>query len=211
MLIGGMYPPYVLPVEQNEATSAFDVDMNKDLMDRIEKTKKKLLDKTTKIQEIANSSYIDIIYYLFTVGIMCFFLYVILSDIYKTIQYYNYQNADSQRISYKKNDKTNVDNNDYTTEDDAIFTNSNEFIKSSLNKHNNTLDATFKDLVGFKTRNNLNPDVHTSITTNNISSKYDNYNYEQSKNKTSFWELLFKKPKYPTITNNSSGSFFELI
>jgi DNA-binding transcriptional MerR regulator len=184
---------------------------NKDIMDRINKVKQKLIAKTATIQEVANSSYVDIIYYIFTVSIMCFFLYVVLSDIYKTIKLHNKQNSDSKGTDYQKNKRNLMsDDNDFTIEGE-VFKNNNELVQSNLSKHNDELEENLKELSDFKNRNKLDPKVYTSITSKNISAEYDNYEYKTQKQSSSFWDLLFKKPKYPSITNESSGSFFAFI
>jgi hypothetical protein len=189
-----------------------EYDYKSQVNDKIEKIKQKLIDKTASIQEVANSSYVDIIYYIFTVGIMCFFLYVVLSDMYKTLKFHSYQNEDSKRTSFGKNkQKTNNDNNDFNIEG-VPFKNSNEFIQKNLQKQNVNLEAQFKDLQEFKLKSKIDPKVYTSISPRNISATFDNYDYSKNtKRNSSFWDLLFKKPKYPSITNESNGSFFEFI
>jgi hypothetical protein len=198
-----------LPKEvSNSKKYEYKTDSN--ILENINKIKNKLIDKTAKIQEVANESYVDIIYYIFTVSIMCFFLYVVLADIYKTLKFYSYQNEDSQRTSFGKSTRTNQDDNDFNIEG-IPFKNSNNFIKKNLDKQQNNLEFKFKDLKSFKVKNNIDPRIHASISPKNISSKYDDYEYENKKTNSSFWDLLFKKPKYPSMTNESSGSFFEFI
>ena len=112
-------------------------------------------------------------------------------------------NDDSNRRSFKNDYSQNyTDNNIY--EDDNVYNyniNHNEYIVNKLKKQNNNLKDTFDELLVFKQKHNIDDRLHTSITTNNISSEYDNYNYLDKQKNTSFWDMLFSPPKHYELMN----------
>ena len=186
-------------------------EREKVLLDRIADVREKLMDKIDSITKIKNDGYIDIIFYVFIVGIMGFFLYIILNDIYRTLKFHEQQNDDSKRTSYGKNSKSLLLLDDNNYDDGNVSVNNNESIKSSLDFKQRELETEFQDIREFKSKNKLDNNLYTSIDTKVINRENDNYDYPKEKNKTGFWNLMFSKPKYHSITNNADGGFFEFI
>lgn len=206
---GGTYFPYTSTT--NQTTTSHDSTMQSDLLNRIAEIRANLLKKIETVSQIKSEGYIDLIYYFVIVGIMMFFLYILLADVYKTLKFYKQQNEDSSRTSYGSNSKskTYFDDNEYDSKYDTI--NYTESISRNLNVNNQELENEFDRLLRFKSKNNLDTNLYASIDTKVISRENDDYDYPKEKNNTSYWSLLFEKPKYPSITNNSDGSFFEFV
>ena len=192
------------------------VEMEKEKMifGEIQRIRNNISRKLDELSSIRSDSYTDLIFYMVNVGIMCFFLYIILKDIRNTLRFYNMQNEDNKRSSYNlfgRSKEINSDDNAYY-DSKNMYINSNNNIKESLGKHNTTLKREFTDLTKFKNRHNLDDTLNTSITTKVINHENDNYTYDNTKTpKDSFWNSLFKPSKYPTVVNNADGHFFELI
>jgi hypothetical protein len=197
-------------IHNNGVTEA-ERGMQRDLLDQIANIRERLMDKIDSIAKIKSDGYIDMIYYFIIVSIMCFFVYIILSDIYKTLKFHKQQNEDSKRTSYGVNSNSGrlLDDNEY--DDGHISINDNKNIKSSLDFNQRELETELKDLRDFKYKNKLDNNLYTSIDTKVINRENDNYEYPKEKNKTSFLNLMFEKPKYHRITNNTDGGFFEFI
>jgi hypothetical protein len=66
-------------------------------------------------------------------------------------------------------------------------------------------------LNNFKKENNIDDTIYNSIDIKNVSAVHDNYEYVKNKRETSFWDMLFQKPKHYGMVNNSQGGFWELI
>lgn len=195
----------------NDLVTEAERKMQKDLLDQITNIREKLMDKIDSIAQIKSDGYIDMIYYFVIVGIMCFFIYIILNDIYNTLKFHKQQNEDSKRRSYGVNSNSGrlLDDNEYDDSHQSI--NNNKNIESSLDFNQRELEAEFEDLRNFKFKNKLDNNLYTSIDTKVINRENDNYEYPKEKNNTSFWNLMFEKPKYHSITNNTDGGFFEFI
>jgi len=182
-------------------------------MKEIQKTRERITLKLEELASIQTDSYTDLMYYFVIVGIMCFFLYIVLNDVYRTLKFFNMQNEDSKRSSYtlpKHKELTN-DNNNYDN-DKYNLINSNMSIRQSLNNSQEELENKFRDLLEFKEKQNLDNTLKTSISTKVINHENDNYIYDNTKTpKGTFWNSLFKKSKYPTVVNNADGHYLELI
>ena len=182
-------------------------------MKEIQKTRERMSMKLEELASIQTDSYGDLVYYFVIVGIMCFFLYIVLNDIYKTLKFFNMQNEDSRRSSYKlpkhkefTNDNYNYDNTKYN------MINSNMSIRQSLENSQEELEKEFQDILEFKDKQNLDNTLKTSITTKVINHENDNYIYNNTKTpKDTFWNSIFKKSKYPSVVNNADGHYLELI
>ena len=199
---------YSPPMFMNNENSA---QRERALLDQIADVREKLMDKIDSIAKIKSDGYIDMVFYIVIVGIMGFFLYIVMNDIYNTLKFHNQQNEDSKRTSYGNNSKSRsrLDNNEY--DDGYVTVNNNENIKSSLDFKQKELETEFQDIREFKSKNKLDNNLYTSIDTKVINRENDNYDYPKEKNKTGFWNLMFNKPKYHSITNNADGGFFEFI
>jgi hypothetical protein len=205
-----MVPMMQQPMMQQEQTTQFDVQIQNKLLDETKRIREKINKKVEEIANIEANTYVDLIFYIIIVGIMCFFLYIIIYDLYRTLKFYYQQNDDSKHTSYRKNKSATADDNEYKLDDENKF-NSNEYIKESLEKSNSVLNSDLHELKQFKKKNNIDFNTYASIDTKNINHLNDNYVYDDSKNVTSFWNTIFKKPKYPSVTNNSAGGFFEFV
>jgi len=181
------------------------------LLYQIADVREKLMNKIDAIGKIKNDGYIDMLFYIIIVGIMLFFLYIILNDIYYTLKFHQLQNEDSKRTSYGVNSKSRTLLDDNEFDDNYVTINNNESIKNSLDFKQKELELEFQDIRDFKFKNKLDNNLYTSIDTKVINKENDNYNYPKEKNKTNFWNLMFNKPKYYNITNNADGGFFEFI
>jgi hypothetical protein len=63
----------------------------------------KLNKKLGEIGAIKNDVYMDMFYYIVIVGIMCFFVYIILLDLYTVVKLHSIQNQDSKSSQSKYN------------------------------------------------------------------------------------------------------------
>ena len=206
-----MMSPMMSPtMYQSEPTTQFDQNIQQDLFNRIEAIREKINGKVDEISTIEANTYVDLIFYIIIVGIMCFFLYIVIYDLYRTLKFYYQQNEDSKRTSYRKSKSATVDDNEYQPED-VDNVNRNEYIQESLEKSNDILQSEMHDLKMFKKKNQMDYNTYASIDTKNINHINDNYEYDSKKNVTSFWNMIFQKPKYPSVTNNSAGGFFEFV
>ena len=173
------------------------------IQDRVNSTINSLTKELETISNIKGQMYANVVFYMIVVGIMLFFISIILLDLYQVLKNYQMMNKDSNRQSFRNNSNTvfNIDNNSY--EDDNIFNynvNYNEFIVNKLNKQNKNVKTHFEELLKFKQKHNIDDKLHTSVTPNNITSVNDNYNYIKRKN-TPFWNMLFSPPKHYELMN----------
>lgn len=186
---------------------------NETLMKLIQESRKKLQKKLNDVDEIVSNIYFDFFYYFIIIGIMMFFLYIILGDLYKTLKLYNVQNEDTKRTSFRKNSKKSIyqDDNEYIRDDD-ISINVNSYIQDGFSRRNKSFMDEFDKLLNFKVENKIDDKIHTGdINTTSIYSKFDDYEYSSKKKNSSFWNMLFEKPKHHSLVNNSEGGFFEFI
>lgn len=178
-----------------------------DLLDRISNTKQKLQNKLNEINDITTNVYYDILYYIIIVSIMFFFLYVILSDLYKTLKIYESQNEDTKRMSFRKSKNVNDDDNEYP--DNNINTkNTNAFVRDGIDKRNSIIFDEMEKLIKFKAENNLDKDFKADIDISTLQSEKDDYLYPNKKKDSSFWNMLFEKPKHYSMVNDSQGGYF---
>jgi hypothetical protein len=204
----GFVPQY--QYNNRSMTNEFDLKLDNSLLESINDVREKINKKVEDIANIEANTYVDLIFYILIVGIMCFFLYIIIDDLYKTLKFYYKQNDDSQQTSYRKSKATHIDDNEYQFDFESSV-NSNKFIKDNLEKGNRVLNSDLHELKQFKKKNKIDHNTYASIDTKTINHLNDNYVYNDNKNVTSFWNTMFKKPKYPSVTNNSSGGFFEFV
>lgn len=163
----------------------------------------------TQLDDLKNyvpDLYTTIIYYIIVIGIMSFFIYVIIADLYNIFKLHSIQNND---INIKeKDEKTFDDNYDYSSDEYQI--NYNENITKGFGNLNNSMSNQFSKLTEFKEKNNIDSQLYINSTVDSISSSQDNYYYPNKKS-TGFWELLFNKPKHTNIVNNSQNAFISFI
>lgn len=176
------------------------------VQDKINNTIDSLSKELLQISKIKGTIYTNLAFYFIVIMVMFFFMFIVLKDLYTTLNNYEMMKKDSNRQSYKsKSDDTSnlyIDNNVY--DDDNIINyniNHNEFILQKLKKQNKNLRTNFDELLKFKDRYNIDDTLYTSVTPNNISSVHDNYDYEHKKTKTSFWDSLFSPPKHYALMN----------
>ena len=186
---------------------------NETLMNLIQQSKLKLQKKLNDVDNVVSNIYFDFFYYFIIVGIMMFFLYIILRDLYKTLKLYDIQNEDTKRTSFRKNANASIyqDDNEYAIDDNTNI-NINSYIQDGFSRRNKTFFGEFEKLLKFKAENHLDDTNHVGdINTNSIHPKFDNYEYTTKKKNSSYWNMLFEKPKHHSLVNNSEGGFFEFI
>ena len=94
----------------------------------------KLTTKFNNISNIKSEQYANLTFYVIIIGMMLFFIYILLSNLYSILKVHASLNDDSKRRSYRRN-RLNVlytDNN--TFDDDVSFmekSNYNEYIVRS--------------------------------------------------------------------------------
>jgi hypothetical protein len=167
----------------------------------INEIKESLLKRLDESANYTADLYTTIIYYIIVVGIMFFFIYIILSDLYNTFKLHNIQNSD-----IKRNKNNIVYDDNYNYDIDALEKNNNESIMTSIKNKDNSISNEFSKLIQFKQKHDLNDNLYINSTLDTLSSKDDNYYYPNKKS-TGFWKLLFDKPKHTNIVNNSHDSY----
>ena len=127
------------------------------------------------------------------------------------MKFHKQQNEDSKRSSYGVNSQSSkfLDDNEY--DDGHVSINNNQNIENSLDFNQKELESEFNDIRKFKSKHNIDNNLYTSINTKVINRENDNYEYPKEKNRSNFWDIIFNKPKYHSITNNTDGGFFEFI
>lgn len=189
-------------------------DQNRFVIEQIEKSRNNVSKKLNELINIKNESYIDLVYYIIIVGIMCFFVYIVLNDMYKTLKFYQLQNQDIQsarKPAYLNERDLNRDENEFTPKNESN-PNFNLSVQSSLENSQQELERNFDQLLKFKKEHDIDDSLKTSISTKVINHINDDYIYDTSlPSKSSFWNSLFKKSKYPSVVNNADGSYLELI
>jgi hypothetical protein len=190
------------------------MNTNENLLKEIEKKRMRLMKKLDDVKDIVSDAYTDILYYAVITTIMGFFVYIILTDIHKTLNMHYIQKDETKGETVakkKKNDPIYADNYIYTTDNPFITQNNNQYIKNELRKRNTKLEYSLDKLNNFKKENNIDDTIYNSIDIKNVSAVHDNYEYVKNKRETSFWDMLFQKPKHYGMVNNSQGGFWELI
>lgn len=173
------------------------------IQEKINSTIDSLSKELEAISNIKGQMYANVVFYMVIVGIMIFFISIILFDLYHVFKNYQTMNKDSNRQSFRNNSSTyfNIDN--YSYEDDNVYNynvNYNEYIINKLNKQNKNVKDHFEELLKFKQKHNIDDKIHTSVTPSNISPENDNYNYNKKKH-TPFWNMLFSPPKHYELMN----------
>ena len=173
-------------------------------------TKYDIVKKLNELDEIKQDAYLDIFYYMIVVGVMCFFIYIILSDLYKVIKLHSIQNEDSLQMfksTSPKSSKSKMYNDDNDFEIDFMDeVNRNKQIIDSLSKSQMSIYNGMKDMIDFKKENNLDG-LEINVDENNISDKHDNWNYPIKRKDTNFWNMIFEQPKHYSMVNNSGGEY----
>lgn len=174
-----------------------------------DKIVKRLEEKFNDVSNIKGEYYANITFYVIITGIMLFFVYILLSNLYSILNLHSMLNSDSKRRTYRRN-KLNAlysDNNIYN--DDSYITdklNYNEYIVEKLNKQNTNVKNHFQELLEFKRRYDIDDSLSTSITTDNLANKNDDYEYANTRKNTPFWDMLFAPPKHYELVNRLGGA-----
>ena len=169
----------------------------------------KLRTKFNNISNIKSEQYANLTFYVIIIGMMLFFIYILLSNLYSILKLHASLNNDSKRRSYRRN-RLNVlytDNN--TFDDDVSFmekSNYNEYIVEKLNKQNTNVRNHFNELLEFKRRYDIDDTLEAGVSTDNLVNTYDNYEYTNTKKNTSFWDMLFAPPKHYELVNRLGGT-----
>lgn len=173
-------------------------------------TKQQLSNKLKDITDIKHDAYLDIFYYVIVVGVMSFFVYIILSDLYKILKLHSIQSNDSkQMFESKSKAKILKDDNDYEIDFNEGM-NKNKELLDGLSKANMAVYNNFNDLVKFKAENHLD-NLEIDVNENNINSKNDDWNYPVKRKDSSFWSMIFEKPKHYSLVNNSDSAFISAV
>lgn len=170
----------------------------------------KLHNKLKEITDIKQDAYLDIFYYIIVVGIMCFFVYIILSDLYKILKLHSIQSNDSKKM-FESKSKAKIlnDDNEYEIDFNESM-NKNKELLDGLTKANTAVYNKFNNLVQFKAENHLDS-LDIDVNENNISSKNDDWNYPVKRKDSSFWNMIFEKPKHYSLVNNSDSAFISAV
>lgn len=174
-----------------------------------DKIVKRLEEKFNEVSNIKGEYYANITFYVIITGLMLFFVYILLSNLYSILNLHSMINSDSKRRTYRRN-KLNAlysDNNIYN--DDSYITNKlnyNEYIVEKLNKQNTNVKNHFQELLEFKRRYDIDDSLSTSVTTDNLVNKNDDYEYANTRKNTPFWDMLFTPPKHYELVNRLGGA-----
>lgn len=174
-----------------------------------DKIVKRLEEKFNEVSNIKGEYYANITFYVIITGLMLFFVYILLSNLYSILNLHSMLNSDSKRRTYRRN-KLNAlysDNNIYN--DDSYITNKlnyNEYILEKLNKQNTNVKNHFQELLEFKRRYDIDDSLSTSVTTDNLVNKNDDYEYVNTRKNTPFWDMLFTPPKHYELVNRLGGA-----
>lgn len=169
---------------------------------------KNLERKFNNVSYIKGEQYANLTFYVIIIGLMMFFIYILLSNLYSILKLHSTLNEDSKRQSYRRS-RSNIlytDNNSFY--DDTSFTdklNYNEYIVEKLNKQNTNVKNHFNELLEFKRRYNIDDTLNTGVSTDNLVDTYDNYDYSNTRMNTSFWDMLFAPPKHYELVNRLGG------
>jgi hypothetical protein len=170
----------------------------------------KLLKKLNEISDIKQDAYLDIFYYIIVVGIMSFFVYIILSDLYKILKLHSIQSNDSKKM-FESKSKAKIlnDDNEYEIDFNEGM-NKNKELLDGLTKANMAVYNKFNNLIQFKAENHLD-NLEIDVNENNINSKNDDWNYPVKRKDSSFWSMIFEKPKHYSLVNNSDSAFISAV
>ena len=148
------------------------------------------------------------------VGVMCFFIYIILADLYKVLKLHSLQNEDSlQMFSPKKSSKrpgVYNDDNDFELDFSVTETNRSKDILVGLNKAQTSLYNNLDGLRTFIAENNLK-EVEIDVSEKNINSENDDWDYPTKRRDSSFWNMIFDKPRHHSIVNNGGAAYMSTI
>jgi hypothetical protein len=100
---------------------------------------------------------------------------------------------DGHRLIYGTNKIAEKDN--YRYESDTDFNNKKLQILKSIRRINVNNENTFKDLIDYKKKYNLDTDINSKIDNKILSSENDNYQYNNSPNIIEFLLDIFKPTK----------------
>ena len=170
----------------------------------------KLQKKLKEITDIKQDAYLDIFYYIIVVGVMSFFVYIILSDLYKILKLHSIQSNDSKKM-FESKSKAKIlnDDNEYEIDFNEGM-NKNKKLLDGLTKANMAVYNKFNNLIQFKAENHLD-NLEIDVNENNISSKNDDWNYPVKRKDSSFWSMIFEKPKHYSLVNNSDSTFISAV
>lgn len=173
-------------------------------------SQQKLLKKLNEISDIKQDAYLDIFYYIIVVGVMSFFVYIILSDLYKILKLHSIQSNDSKKM-FESKSKAKIlnDDNEYEIDFNEGM-NKNKELLDGLTKANMAVYNKFNNLIQFKTENHLD-NLEIDVNENNINSKNDDWNYPVKRKDSSFWSMIFEKPKHYSLVNNSDSAFISAV
>ena len=150
----------VEPVDSNALDS---------IHDKINSTIESLSKEFEAVSKIKGQMYANVVFYIIIIGIMLFFISIILFDLYHVLKNYQMMNKDSNRKSFRNSTSNSlVDNNIY--EDDNVYNyniNHNEYILNNLHKQNKNVKNHFEELLKFKQKHNID-DNYILVTPNNI-------------------------------------------
>lgn len=134
------------------------------------------------------------LYFIVNILIILFFIYVIVSNISKTIKVYNDNN------SFLTKTLTTSDYYDYN---DYFHKSKNDLkvIDKTINTTSKTHSSTFDRIATFKRKHNIDSNLYSVIDNEIIKKQSDNYVYDAQKKGESFWNLLFSKAKYDDVVN----------
>ena len=115
----------------------------------------KLQKKLKEITDIKQDAYLDIFYYIIVVGVMSFFVYIILSDLYKILKLHSIQSNDSKKM-FESKSKAKIlnDDNEYEIDFNEGM-NKNKELLDGLTKANMAVYNKFNNLIQFKAENHL--------------------------------------------------------
>lgn len=173
--------------------------------DIVQQTINSLMKELESVKNIKGTMYSNLAFYFIVLGIMLFFLSIVLKNLYLTFVNYELMKHDSARLPKSSNTIDNVFDIDSNHYDDSnnYYTykfNHNEFILNKLKKQNQNVHQTFENLLKYKQKYDIDNTLYTSVTPQNISSNNDDYNYDPTRN-SSFWKTLFSTPKHFQLMN----------
>ena len=164
----------------------------------LQQANKELVEKLKEIKVIKNDLTYEIFYYFIVISIMCFFIFIILSNIAKIINLYKRNNF-TIKISRLVDFDNNVYDNNYLF--DTV--NYSENITESVNAASKQQVSELENITELKKRNNVDSAIYGQINQMALSKEHDDYVYNNTKKGIqTYWDLLFEEPKYKHIVNS---------
>jgi len=155
-----------------------------------------------------SASYFELFYYSITMSVCLYFLFIILRDLKKTYAtYYDDINIPWDEIKNGFKPIQNIFDNkggkdDYSYDNENDGENIMDIIRESLDKNHTELSDTFESILNFKKDHNIKHELNTEIDHTTFGKISDNYYFEPKRN-TSFFQMLFQKPKHYPLVNNT--------